>query len=170
MSSQAIILIGFMGAGKTSVGRELAQRTDRLFIDLDQVIEEEEKCSISTIFSSKGESYFRKLETASLKKHLSQKCIIATGGGIVESNDAVQLLKKQEQVIYLKTDIETLRQRIKADSFNKRPLAENLESEVFLSRFNERQPIYEALASRTIDVTKLTISEITTRLLEKERT
>ena len=118
--SPNIALIGFMGSGKTTVGRILAERLNRKFIDLDDEIEKKTETTISKIFADYGERHFRKLETSSLRKVLSgENLIISCGGGIILKEQNRKLLKSC-LVILLEAKPETIIQRLENDS--NRPL------------------------------------------------
>ena len=122
-----IILIGFMGVGKTSVGRLLSKKLEFDFIDMDLEIEKSQKLSISEIFNIYGESYFRNLEKNLLKK---DNLVISTGGGVVASKENIEILKGEENVIFLDAREETIIKNVSNDS-NKRPLLEkDLESSI----------------------------------------
>lgn len=116
------ILIGFMGTGKSTVGKLLAQRQHRLFIDTDDYIEAKEGRSISDIFEQEGEDYFRSLETSILKelKEVTHNAVIATGGGLPLRQENAELLSQMGEVIYLQTSVDTIWERLKGDT--KRPL------------------------------------------------
>ncbi|WP_436954102.1 shikimate kinase [Staphylococcus ureilyticus] len=118
-----LILIGFMGTGKTTLGKYIAQNNQLSFVDLDEFIVQQEGKTIPEIFEQLGEKGFRNLEFKYLKKCANQFDVIATGGGIIEGNDAFNLLKEQKHVIWLDCDIEILYDRIKNDS--NRPNANN---------------------------------------------
>ena len=98
-----IVLIGFMGCGKSSVGKKLAEKMDYCFCDVDRVIERDNKKSISEIFETKGEEYFRELETKTVKKLINtvSNCIISVGGGLPIKNGNGELLKKLGTVVFL---------------------------------------------------------------------
>ena len=142
-----IILIGFMGCGKTSVGGRLAKKLHFAFFDTDQLIEEESKRSIRNIFAREGEEYFRELETATiinLYGKLNQS-VLSVGGGlpITEGNGA--LLRRLGQVIYLKSSNETTRKRLIGDTT--RPLLVEADTDDKLGNLLEfRTPIYESVA------------------------
>ena len=130
-----IVLIGFMGAGKTEVGKILAKHKGFNFIDLDSLIEEEEGKSITEIFKKKGEGYFRNLETEILKKidknktdiykiaekygqtdiKESKNWVISAGGGMPAFNGNIKLLKKIGTAVYLKAGAKTIYDRIKSE-------------------------------------------------------
>ncbi len=117
-----IALIGMMGSGKTTIGKLLAEKFSMFsFTDTDEEIVKTEKLSINEIFVQKGEKYFRELETKILNKYLdSDNNIISTGGGIIESEDNLNNLKKKSIVIYLEADADTIYNRIKNNK--ERPL------------------------------------------------
>jgi len=122
--SNNIVLIGFMGTGKDSVGRIIADKTGMTFLSTDKYIELNENNTIEKIFYEKGEQYFRKLEKETILKIKDLKNIIlATGGGIVIDNENRILLKKIGKVIHLDTDLKVIKERLKYD--NNRPLIKN---------------------------------------------
>lgn len=137
-----IILIGFMGTGKTTVGQYLMNQLHLSYVDLDEYIEQRESITIPEIFDEKGESYFRKLEFKYLNECINQFDIISTGGGIIENDASLDLLKKQKQVIWLDCDIKIVFNRIVNDPH--RPNANNKSLEQLknlylsrISRYNE---------------------------------
>ncbi|HZK34727.1 MAG TPA: shikimate kinase [Bacillota bacterium] len=140
---QSIVLIGFMGTGKSTVGKTLSHITDLPFYDTDNLIECQEKTSIKNIFSKKGESYFRTLEVNVLKNALAGKQkILATGGGIVKDPANAKLIKSNSIAIALKTDLKTIINRLKSSA--KRPLLPNDSFEETLTRlYNERVGLYD---------------------------
>ncbi len=146
-----IILIGFMGSGKTSVGTRLSKEWGYHFIDTDQMIETEYGASISTIFEKEGEEKFREMETALLKR-LSDtvtKTIIATGGGLPLRKENTVLLKKIGKIFYLKTNRETTLTRLSEDTT--RPLLNQTDKEERIDTLlEERIPKYEAVADEII--------------------
>lgn len=133
-----IILIGYMGSGKSEVGRQLAAFLNYKFIDLDQAIAKETGSSISKLFLTKGELYFRKIERKMVEKILSDNSdlILATGGGTPCYGDMVQFLKSlaATTTVYLKTSNEELTQRLFSEK-NKRPLIAHLNTELLLNDF-----------------------------------
>jgi shikimate dehydrogenase len=103
------ILIGMPGAGKTMLGRKMAKRMGRGFVDIDDMIEENEGMSIERIFSEKGEAYFRKVETEMLEKACKRTgLVIATGGGIVKRKVNYNLIKQNGVVVWIKRDLDKL--------------------------------------------------------------
>jgi shikimate kinase len=117
-----IYLVGFMGAGKTTVGRELAARLGSPFFDLDELVEAAEKLSIKDIFAQHGEPYFRKRERDILRstKHL-ERGVIATGGGTFTFDDNIQFIQAEGISVYLSAPYSLLRARI-GDKAAERPL------------------------------------------------
>lgn len=109
-----IALIGFMGSGKSTIGRILAKYMDMKFIDIDKMIAAREKKSIPEIFSEKGEQYFRKLERDIVKEEsLNNNIVIATGGGVIIDNENIKNLKETSFVVYLDCTIECIYERVK---------------------------------------------------------
>lgn len=138
----SIVLVGFMGAGKTTVGSELAAISGRTFCDLDTEIVKTAGMSIPQIFENFGESYFRDLETSSLQSVIGrQGFVVATGGGVVERPENWPLLRAAGRIIYLQATWECLRQRIGCGTA--RPLARQQDgwSQV-KALFLRREPLY----------------------------
>ena len=152
----AKVLLGFMGAGKSTIARKL----DPDFVDMDALLEERLGMPIARFFEVKGEAAFRQLEEEVLAELLKTDKVISTGGGIVISPRNRALLKQNPDNIYLKADFETLYQRISADKENQRPLFLKNSKEELTAIFKERQVWYEEVASRVIDVTRLSPEEI----------
>ena len=152
----AKVLLGFMGAGKSTIAGGL----DPDYIDMDALIEERLGMSIADFFAEKGEVTFRQVETEVLVALLKTDHVVSTGGGVVVSQRNRDLLRTNPDNIYLKADFETLYQRIAADKDNQRPLFLNNSKEELAAIFQERQAWYEEIASQVLDVTKLSPEEI----------
>ena len=146
----AKVLLGFMGAGKSTIARGL----DPDFVDMDALLEDRLGMPIARFFEVKGEVVFRQVESEVLADVLKTDQVIATGGGVVVSSSNRELLKKNADNIYLKADFETLYQRISADKDNQRPLFLNKSKEELRRVFQEREVWYSQLATRVVDVTK----------------
>jgi shikimate kinase len=118
-----VFLIGMPGSGKTSIGKELSKLLGSNLIDLDEYIAKKEKLSIPQIFKTKGEDYFRKAETASLKEIIerSKKTVVSVGGGTPCFYKNMDIMMSGSKVIYLKATVEELAARIEADP-HERPL------------------------------------------------
>ena len=152
----AKVLLGFMGAGKSTIARVL----DPDFVDMDALLEDRLGMPIARFFEEKGEAAFRQLEEEVLADLLKTDQVISTGGGIVISPRNRALLKQNPDNIYLKADFETLYQRISADKDNQRPLFLNNSKEDLAAIFDERQAWYEEVASQIVDVSSLSPEEI----------
>ena len=152
----AKVLLGFMGSGKTTIARKL----DPDFVDMDALLEDRLGMPIARFFEEKGEAAFRQVESEILADLLKTDQVVSTGGGVVISPRNRDLLKQNPENIYLKADFETLYQRISADKDNQRPLFLNNSKEDLAAIFNERQAWYEEVASKVIDVSKLSPEEI----------
>ncbi len=118
-----IVLLGYMASGKSAVGKILAKKMNLQFIDLDDFIEEKEQQSISNIFKTKGEIYFRQVEAVCLQEllNLSKKCIISVGGGTPCYGNNLELIKEKAISFYLKASINTIFERLKHET-SQRPL------------------------------------------------
>ena len=148
-----VILIGFMGAGKTAVGIRLSKKLGLDYIDTDQYIEEKEGMSISDIFAQKGEEYFRMLETSVIKElmQLEKPTVFSTGGGMPLREENAKLLKELGIVIYLKAEADTIYARVKGDT--KRPLLQcDDPKKKIMDLLKERNPKYEAAGNYAVIV------------------
>ena len=142
----SIILIGFMGSGKTSVGRVLARQLLKNFVDVDATIEKEQNCSIADIFESKGEEYFRGLEQKCINE-LTEKTgqVIATGGGV----PIYSTISEKSLVIYIDADFDVIVNRLSARERAKRPLFDDESRAKAL--YNQRIDTYKELANFSVD-------------------
>ena len=156
-----LYLIGFMGVGKTTIGKQIAALNKVFFIDTDSQIEKETSKSIKEIFETDGEIAFRKLETDTIRS-INRKAIIACGGGLPAHNNNIEYLKHKGIVIYLKASTETLIKRLEKNK-NKRPLISNLTNEKRLEFIRkilkEREKTYKQ-ADYTIETDNKTVKEV----------
>jgi len=148
-----IYIIGFMGTGKSSTGRELALKLGRVFSDLDGDIEQMVKKSIKDIFEQDGEPAFRKAETKALKDVSGmEKAVIACGGGIVLVPGNVAIMKKTGTVVCLTASLREIETRTAATS--SRPLLNVTDpGKTIWELFGKRLPLYKAAADLSIDTT-----------------
>ncbi len=160
-----VFLIGFMGSGKSAVGKLLSQRSGEQFVDMDEEIEKRENRSILEIFNESGEKYFREIESQLLAEfsHL-KNTLIACGGGIIEREENRNILVKN-LTFYLYAPFEEIWDRIKGDST--RPLA--MRRKKFVKKlYDKREPLYRATGI-PIDTTGMKIEDIVNLLMKKFR-
>lgn len=145
-----IILIGFMGSGKTSVGKKLAKNMKLEFVDTDKMIEEQSHMKVSEIFEEHGEEYFRSMETLTLRQLLDceERLVISVGGGLPIQPQNREYLKMLGSVIYLKASTQTLTERLKGDK--SRPLLAEDPDESLSEKIDRlksgREDIYKEVA------------------------
>ena len=122
MISKNISLIGFMGSGKTTIGKILAEKTGFLFVDIDRIIEYVYGEKINKLFQDHGENYFRNLESSTVDKLYinNTNCVFACGGGVFETEKNIEIIRKNSFVIFLNIDTETAYNRLKES--DERPL------------------------------------------------
>lgn len=156
-----ISLIGFMGSGKTTVGRLLADRLKLNFIDIDKVIEERVGMKIWEIFDKYGEEYFRILESQVIKEVLSKayNAVIACGGGAVIREDNVNILRKNSIVVYLRISVDEAYKRL--EDCSDRPLLKVDDKLGAISKLlRVRESLYLRAADKVVDVDGRTPEEI----------
>ena len=143
-----IILCGFMGSGKTTVGMELAKIMGRKFIDTDEMIEQEQGVAIKAIFATRGEDYFRDLEHQCCKKISKFKnCVVSTGGGALTFDRNVDALKEGGKIVFLDADFDVICDRI--GTSKTRPLFQDREKAKAL--YDERKGKYLKACDFVID-------------------
>ncbi|MFC5463153.1 shikimate kinase [Lederbergia graminis] len=165
MYSGPIILIGFMGAGKTTIGQLLGQITGLPVIDTDITIEEQEKRTINTIFNQHGEEYFRNVESRVLRQVVSENAVITTGGGIILRAENRQLLKETGNTFFLECEPNVVVERLAED--DTRPLLKNKSLAEITQMYHNRLPLYKECATCTIDTSTLTMEEVTELILKR---
>jgi len=156
-----IILIGYMGSGKSTVGRKAAKAVEYNFLDTDVLIEKEEGMTISKLFEEKGEHYFREKETETIRRLIAEPKgnIIATGGGLPMREGNAELLRELGTVIYLKAETDTLVKRLSGDTA--RPLLQNGDlREKIETMLAIRGPVYESCADVILQTDNMSFYEI----------
>lgn len=155
-----IVLIGFMGSGKSTISKKLSERFGMEIVEMDQIIAEREQMSISEIFATKGEPYFRDLETNLLIELQAEKnVVISCGGGVPMRECNVIEMKKNGKVVLLTARPETILERVKDD--HSRPLLENNKSVEYISELMEkRREKYEAASDIIVETDEKRADEI----------
>ena len=163
----AIVLIGFMGAGKSSVGRTLARITGRPRFDTDEMIATRFGLTISQIFEKRGEERFRDAESGALEElSTALEAIIVTGGGIVLRQANTKRLRELGSVVFLSADEETLFGRISRRPT--RPLLQTTDPRATMKELlATRLPLYRAAADVEVDTSGLTHDEVARRILKR---
>lgn len=183
-----IALMGFMGCGKSSVGRAVAQRLGRRFVDLDDTVTERAGASVQQIFEREGEETFRRYELAALedllhnfenKKPTASGLILALGGGTPTIPEAARLLEEKAYVIYLSASRETLISHLQGEApacretlisqlqneISIRPLLRDGGIEKLTSLLQQREGIYSKLSDHTITVDNLSMEDVVEKVL-----
>jgi shikimate kinase len=156
-----IVLVGYMGSGKSTVGRKAAKAMGYDFLDTDVLIEKEEGMTIAKLFEEKGEAYFRERETNIIQRLIDEPKgkIIATGGGLPMKEGNAELLRELGTVIYLKAKTDTLLRRLSGDHV--RPLLKNGDlREKIETMLSVRGPVYEACADLILQTDNMSFYEI----------
>lgn len=167
MHKESIFLVGPMGAGKSTVGRVLAERLQYEFVDSDHVIEERTGASIPMIFDIEGESGFRDREELVLDD-LTQRpqLVLATGGGVVEREENRKHLRSRGFVVYLKSPVEALIQRTKHD--RNRPLLQQANpAQVLCDLMVKREPWYIEMADLVIETQQVPVHRVVKQIIDQ---
>jgi shikimate kinase len=160
-----IYLVGFMGTGKTSTGKELAKKQKWQFVDLDELIELREKRRISDIFAQEGEPYFRRVEKQVLKQVAREKkFVVACGGGIVMDKDNIKLMKETGVLICLTSVADVILKRV--SGYTHRPLLNVADPKKQIEHLLKLRAPFYCLADKTIDTSKLTVKETADKIIK----
>ena len=164
---KSIVLIGMMGAGKSSVGACLCRQTGLGLFDTDEIVASKFGMSIPEIFAEHGEKEFRNAETKALRAiRTEEQTIIITGGGIVLRKENVEILKSQGVIVWLDADEKTLFAR--ASRKQNRPLLRTKNRRKALSQIHDaRRPLYASIADIRVDTSVLTDEEVAVAILAK---
>jgi shikimate kinase len=150
MAKGNLYFIGFMGVGKSTIARMTAKSVNGQLIEMDEMLEAEEGISINEIFATKGEAYFRDLETALIERIAEQDgMIVSCGGGAVLRPQNLELMKKSGKIVYLSATPETIFKRVRY-STNRPLLQGNMNIEYIAGLMEKRIHIYEAAADHII--------------------
>ncbi|MFV0528633.1 MAG: shikimate kinase [Lachnospiraceae bacterium] len=163
-----IVLIGFMGTGKTRVGKRLSEELNLPYVDIDKKIATDMKMSVNEIFDKFGEPFFRALETTALKQFIDTKerTVISVGGGLPIQPQNQPHLKQLGIIIHLTASVEILKKRLEGD--DTRPLLAGHDlGERIASLMKQREPVYESLADITVQSGEQTFYQLMNELEEK---
>jgi shikimate kinase len=162
--TQNIALIGFMAVGKSAVGRNLAKRLRRRFVDLDRLIEKSEGMKVRDIFEQKGESFFRQSEKQTLAQVLrEQGQVIATGGGVVLDDDNLALLREKTLLVCLSASTEAILRRVGSGAT--RPLLKGPNRRERIEELVQARQARYAQADVTIDTDELTLNQVVDKII-----
>ncbi|MHA3904474.1 shikimate kinase [Castellaniella sp. WN] len=163
--ARPIFLVGMMGVGKTTIGRQLAAALGREFIDLDHAIEARCGVRIATIFDIEGEEGFRRRETATLDEYTRRPgLVLATGGGAVLSEANRRMLGERGCVVYLRAGVDELYRRVARD--RNRPLLRTADPrQRIVDLLAQREPLYESVADVTLDTGEQPVAQVLRNLL-----
>jgi XRE family transcriptional regulator, aerobic/anaerobic benzoate catabolism transcriptional regulator len=164
---RVVALLGLRGAGKTTIGKQLARRLHVRFVELDRQIEKAADMSLAELFSLYGEDYYRRLERETLAEVVKEKrpMVLATGGGIVESPETYALLKKSAVTVWLRAEPEDHWNRVVSQG-DRRPMADHPQAMADLrDLLSAREPLYAA-ADHTVETSGRTVEAIVDHLTE----
>jgi shikimate kinase len=163
-----IVLIGMRGSGKSTVGKMLAKKIKKEFVNMDGLLEQKEKKRLPTMISLYGWEYFREKESE-IAEEISHKTntVISTGGGIILRKENIDALKRNGKFIFLKTSVDTMLKRIK-NATNRPALThkQTLKDEI-QQVWKERKELYEQAADITIETDRKTVEEIANEIIEQ---
>jgi shikimate kinase len=161
-----LVLLGFMGAGKTTVAKELGRSLSLPVIEIDEeIVQQSERRSVPEIFHHDGEDHFRRLEYKVIHEYRDRKnCIISPGGGVIEyPNTMTALRESNARLIFLDATFEVLHRRVLGDA--NRPLFQSLEKAKSL--YEKRRPLYLQASNIVIDTSTVPVDEVVRRLIER---
>ena len=162
--SANIVLVGFMGTGKSAVGRVIAQKLEFHFIDTDDVIEQTSKAKISDIFAEHGEGYFRDLESQAVKSvALMKNQVVATGGGVVLRSSNIDLLRTGGPIFCLNATPKAIWDRVR--SSRSRPLLRGPEPLKKIETLLDKRAPYYALADHQIETTGVSVDRVADEII-----
>ena len=162
---QDIYLVGFMGTGKTAVGRRLAKELGLRLVDIDDLLVKKEKRSIKDIFAQSGEPYFRKAEKEALKEVAGKRRqVVVCGGGIVIDPKNIMTMKQSGRLICLSARPEVILERTKR--YTHRPLLNVADPLAKIKELLANRKPYYAKAGLTVDTSDLTIQQVAEKILE----
>lgn len=166
INKENIVLIGFMGCGKTTIGEKLAYKLNYNFVDSDKQLQKEAGTNINDIFKLYGENYFRQLENSIISSIAKlKKQVIATGGGIIKNENNIRLLKKSGIILYLKASPEHIYNNIKNDT--SRPLLQCEDKFGKIKELlNERENLYQIYCDIIIEVSNHSIDNIINQIID----
>ena len=163
-----IVLIGYMGTGKTAVGRRLAEKLGMKFIEVDSLIEKQAGRKITDIFHTAGGTAFREMEIEAIKKIAAEKrSVIACGGGVVLNRINIDRLQENGVVVYLTASTHIIMKRVSVEA-GKRPLLEienQLKTITDMLKF--RKPFYERSADITINTSRLSVEAVAENIIQQ---
>ena len=165
-----IFLVGYMGCGKSSLGRKVAKAGNMRFVDMDSIIEEREGAAISDIFRYEGEEYFRQRERALIEEFAAEDAdlVISTGGGVPTWKDNMTRINEIGYSVYLRRTAQQIASRLSPHGRQKRPKLRGLNDEELVAfmtqNMAEREPYY-AQASHCIDCAACSDEELIAKIL-----
>lgn len=147
----SIIICGFMGCGKSTIGKSVAKKTGRRFVDMDSYIEQKAKMTVSEIFEKHGEEYFRDLEhEACVELSKKNNLIVASGGGALTYGRNVSAFKGKDIIVLLDVPLDVIKYRLRNDT--SRPLLQRPDRDSAMEElYNSRLPLYKAAADYTVE-------------------
>jgi shikimate kinase len=161
-----IILIGFMGSGKTTIGRSISKKSGLKYVDLDRMIVKEAGMAVKKIFALRGEKAFRDMESKVVAKASRLKgVVVATGGGVINRPVNIRRLKKAGLVVYLKAPFDEIVRRIR--NRDDRPLFDVNDLSSVRKLYNKRGPVYRGAAAFAVNTQNDTVAGITNKIIKR---